>query len=143
MLAKKRKWSESYVQYGFTCVTESDGTQRPQCMLCNNKLNNSSLAPAKLREHFVKVHGTGKYADTTHDQFKQKRARFDAHASISSYGFVPVDIPIFTASYKVTYLIGNHGKPHTIGETLVKPAALQMVNIMLGAAFGATLKWHC
>ena len=74
MSAKKRKWSENYVQYGFACVTESDGKQRPQCMLCNNKLSNSSLAPAKLREHFAKVHGTGKYAGTTHDQFKQKRA---------------------------------------------------------------------
>ena len=96
------------MQYGFTRVTESDGTQRPQCMLCNNKLSNSSLAPAKLREHFAKVHGSGKYADTTHDQFKQKRARFDAHASITSHGFVPVDKPILTASYEVAYLIGKH-----------------------------------
>ena len=134
MSAKKRKWSENYVQYGFTCVIESDGTQRPQCMLCNNKLSNSSLAPAKLREHFAKVHGTGKYAGTTHDQFKQKRARFDTHASITTYGFVPVDKPILTASYEVAYLIGKHGKPHTIGETLVKPDALRMANIMLGTA---------
>ena len=27
--AKKRKWSDNFVQYGFTCVTESNGTQRP------------------------------------------------------------------------------------------------------------------
>ena len=52
------------------------------------------------------------------------RARFDAHASITSYGFVPVDKPILIASYEVAYLIGKHRKPHTIGETLVKPAAL-------------------
>ena len=84
MSSKKRKWSENYGQYGFTCVTESDGTQRPQCMLCNNKLSCSSLAPAKLRKHFAKIHGTRKYAGTTHDQFKQKRARFDAHANITS-----------------------------------------------------------
>ena len=90
-------------------------------MLCNNKLSNSSLAPAKLREHFAKVYGTRKYAGTTHDQFKQKKVRFDAHASITSYGFVPVDEPILTASYEVVYLIGKHGKPHTIGEPLVKP----------------------
>ena len=73
---KEKKVVKKLLQYGFTCVTESDGTQRPQCMLCNNKLNNSSLAPAKVREHFAKVHGTRKYAGTTHDQFKQKRARF-------------------------------------------------------------------
>ena len=31
-------------------------------------------------------------------------------------------------------LIGKHRKPHTIGETLVKPAALRMANIVLGTA---------
>ena len=134
MSVKKRKWSENYVQYGFTCATESDGTQHPQCMLCNNKLSNSSLAPAKLREHFTKVRGIGKYAGTMHNQFKQKRAQFNAHASITSYGFVPVDKTILTALYEVVYLIGKHGKPHTIGETPVKPAALRMANIMLGTA---------
>ena len=51
----------------------------------------------------------------------KKRARFDAHASIISYGFVAVDKPILTASYEVAYLIGKHGKPHTSGEPLVKP----------------------
>ena len=51
----------------------------------------------------------------------KKKARFDAHASITSYGFVPVDKPILTASYEEAYLIGKHGKPHTIGEPLVKP----------------------
>ena len=33
----------------------------------------------------------------------KKRARFDAHARITSYGFVPVDNPILTASYEVAY----------------------------------------
>ena len=89
------------MQYGFTCVTERDGTQCPQCMLCNKKLSNSSPAAAKLREDFAKNHGAGNYAGTTHDQFKQKKARFDAHASITSYGFIPVDKPILTASYEV------------------------------------------
>ena len=131
MPTKKRKWSENYVQNGFTCATKSDGTQYPQCMLCNVKLSNSSLAPAKLREYFRNVYGTGKYKDTTINQFKQKRARFDANATIRSYDFVPVDKPILTASYEVAYLIAKQGKPHVIGETLVKPAAMQLTKIML------------
>ena len=49
-------------------------------------------------------------------------------------GFVPIDKPILTASYEVAYLIAKQGKPHTIGETLVKLAALKMANIMLGKA---------
>ena len=89
------------MQYGFTCATESDGTQRPQCMLCYAKLSNFILALVKSREHFTKVHAAGKNADTTLDQFKQKRTRFDAHAAITSHGFVPVDKPILTASCEV------------------------------------------
>ena len=132
MPAKKRKWSENYVQYGFNYAIKSDGTQYPQCMLCNVKLSNSSLASAKLREHFTKDHGTGKYKGTTLTQFKQKRARFDADATIISYGFVSVDKPILTASYEVAYLIAKQGKQHIIGETLVKPGEMQLANIMLG-----------
>ena len=132
MPAKKRKWSENYAQYGFTCATKGDGTRYPRCMLCNVKLSNSSLAPAKLRKHYTKVHDTGKYKDTTLTQFKQKRARFNANATITSCGFVSVDKPILTASYEVAYLIAKQGKPHIIGETVVKPGVMQLAKIMLG-----------
>ena len=131
-MPSKKKWSENYVQYDFTCATKSDGTQYPQCMLWNVKLSNSSLVPTKLREHFTKVHGIGKYNDTTLTQFKQKRARFDANATITSYGFVSVDKPILTTSHEVASLIAKQGKPDIIGETLVKPAVMQLAKIMLG-----------
>ena len=133
MSCKKRKWSDEYVQYGFTYIKESDGTQRPQCMICNILLSNSSLAPAKLKEHFKRHHGDGKYKDTTLAEFKVKRARFEER-TLPSLGFVPIDKPILTASYEVAYLIATQCKPHTIGETLIKPAALKMAKIMLGKA---------
>ena len=53
-------------------------------------------------------------------------------APLPVLGFVPINKPILTASHKVAYLIAKQGKPHTIGETLVKPAVLKMANIMLG-----------
>ena len=102
-------------------------------------MSNSSLALAKLRDHFTKVHGTGKYKDTTLTQFKQKRARFNANATITSCGFVSVDKPILTASYEVAYLIAKQGKPHIIGETLVKPGAMQLAKIKLGKEVGNKL----
>ena len=61
-----------------------------------------------------------------------KRARFDEKATLPVLGFVPINKPILTASYEVAYLIAKQGKPHTIGETLIKPAVLVMANIMLG-----------
>lgn len=100
MSSKKRKWSDEYVQYGFTCITERDESQRPSCMICNAKLSNSSLAPAKLREHFLKLHGDGQYKNTTLAEFKVKRARFDEKATLPVLGFVPINKPILTASMK-------------------------------------------
>ena len=32
-MSKKRKWSGDYVKHGFTCLTETDGTERLQCIL--------------------------------------------------------------------------------------------------------------
>lgn len=124
MSSKKRKWSDEYVQHGFTCITERDGSQRPICIICNAKLSNSSLAPAKLKEHFLKLHADEEYKNTTHAEFKVKRARFDEKATL------PIDKPILTASY----LIAKQGKPQTIVETLIKPAALKMANLILGTA---------
>lgn len=133
MSGKRRKWSEEYVQHGFSCITERDGSERPICMICNAKLSNSSLAPAKLKEHFLKLHGAGEYKNTL-AEFKVKRARFDERATLPALGFVPINKPILTALYEVAYLIAKQGKPHTIGETLVKPAALKMANLILGTA---------
>ena len=64
MLKKIRKWSDEYVQYRFSYITEPDGSQRPQWTICDAKLSNSSLPPAQLKEHFLKMHGEGKYKNT-------------------------------------------------------------------------------
>ena len=122
------------MQYGFTYVTEPDRSQHPQCTICLAKLSNSSLAQAKLKEHFLKMYSDGKYKDTTLTKFKIKRARYDKKDILPVFGFVPIDKQILTASYEVAYLIAKQGKPHTIGEKLAKPAALKMANTMLGKA---------
>ena len=74
MSKKIRKWSDDYVQYGFAYITEPDENHRPQCTICDAKLSNSSSAPAKLKEHFLKMHDDGKYKNTTLAEFKIKRA---------------------------------------------------------------------
>ena len=77
MSKKIRKWSDEYVRYVFTHVTEPDGSQRPQCTICDAKLSNSSLAPAKPKKRFLKMHGDGKYKNTMLAKVKIKRARYD------------------------------------------------------------------
>jgi hypothetical protein len=44
------------------------------------------------------------------------------------------------ASFEVSYLIAKHKKPHTIGETLLLPAAMKMCEIMHGEKYGEALK---
>lgn len=43
------------------------------------------------------------------------------------------------ASYKVAFRIAKCKKPHTIAEELILPAALDMVNIMIGESAGKLL----
>ncbi|KAM4725665.1 protein FAM200C-like [Anableps anableps] len=125
MSSKKRRWLDEYVCHG-TGWESASSLHDMQC--------NSSLAPAKLKEHFMKLHGDGEYKNTTLAELKVKRARFDERATLPALGFVPVSKPILTASYEVAYLIAQQGKPHAIGETLIKPAALKMANLLLGTA---------
>jgi len=87
MSSKKRTWSDEYVQHGFTYVMEHDGIQSPICMICNAKLCNSSLLPAKLKEHFLKLHKGGEYKNTTLAEFKMKRTRYNEKATLPAFGF--------------------------------------------------------
>ncbi|KAF2349875.1 hypothetical protein FHG87_019367 [Trinorchestia longiramus] len=60
-------------------------SQRPNCMICNAKLSNSSLEPEKLREHFLELCGDGKYKNITLAKFKrQNRGHEQRHLGLSS-----------------------------------------------------------
>ena len=128
MPEKKRKWNDDYVKYGFTCVTEKDGTQRPQCVLCNSMFSNESLRPSKLDAYFQSKH----YGVGSVQELNAKRARFDKSGALPALGFVSADKQILLASYKVAHRIAKAQKPYTIGEVLIKPCTLAMVRTILG-----------
>ena len=98
-------------------------------MICYAKLSDSSLATAKLKKLFLKVHGDEKYKNNMLAEFKIKKARFDENAAQPVFWFVPINKPILTPSYKVAYLIAKQGEPHTIGEKLIKPTGLKVAKI--------------
>ncbi|XP_076315070.1 protein FAM200C-like [Tachypleus tridentatus] len=129
-MSKKRKWNDEYVKFGFTCTTEKDGTQRPQCILCSTLFSNANLKPSKLDEHFQNKHG-GRDAGNDIVTLRVKRARFDQVGTLPTYGFSPTEKPLLRASYEVAYQIAKSKKPHTIGEELIKPCALEMAKIVL------------
>ncbi|XP_067143100.1 zinc finger BED domain-containing protein 5-like [Centruroides vittatus] len=96
--------------YGFTFCVVGD-EERPMCVICNEKLAKESMKPAKLKRHL----------ETKHKELQNK------HKALR-------------ASKEVSYLIGKTMKPHTIGESLIFPAATKMTSIMHGNKYGDELK---
>jgi len=62
MSSKKRKYDESYMQFGLTSIIVS-GEEKPQCVLCNKVLFNDSMRPVKLKQHSENVHPQTKNKD--------------------------------------------------------------------------------
>lgn len=111
-VTKKRKYSEEYINYGFTSIL-ADGTEKPQCVLCFKVLGNDSMRPSKLKHHLQTIHPH--YAEKDPDFFRRSSS-------------------VVEASYEVALEIAKQKKPHTIGETLIKPCTLKMVKRVLGDA---------
>ncbi|CAH1992601.1 unnamed protein product [Acanthoscelides obtectus] len=57
MAAKKIKFSEYYVKFGFTFI-EKDELQLPQCVICMKFLSNDSMRPNRLERHLKQQHPT-------------------------------------------------------------------------------------
>ena len=64
--AKKRKYDESYISFGFVA---SNGS--PLCMLCSKLIPNSSMVPAKMRRHLETVHP--EFKDKNEEYFVRKK----------------------------------------------------------------------
>ncbi|CAH1998940.1 unnamed protein product [Acanthoscelides obtectus] len=57
MTAKKRKFSEDYVKFGFTFI-EKDELQLPRSVICMKVLSNDSMRPNRLETHLKQQHPT-------------------------------------------------------------------------------------
>ena len=127
MAAKKRKYNNEYISLGFTVTVDHNGTEKPQCILCGKVLANSSMKPVKLKDHLISNH-PGNVSDSC-NAFLQKKARFERGGTLDKYGFIPTEKPLLEASYKIAYQIAKN----TIAETLIKPCALEMTEIVCGS----------
>ncbi|XP_010991120.3 protein FAM200C isoform X2 [Camelus dromedarius] len=129
-MSKKRKWDDDYVRYWFTCTTEADGTQRPQCVLCNSVFSNADLRPSKLSDHFNRQHGGVGGHDL--NSLKHMPAPSDQSETLKAFGAASQEDALLQASYQFAYLCAKEKNPHTIAEKLVKPCALEIAQIVLG-----------
>jgi len=88
------------------------------------------MKSSKLQEHLHCVHPGN--ADDALAVFEAKRSRYAAKGKTTTRGFVPHQKPALEASYCLALRIAKTKIPHTIAETLIKPCAMDMVEVMCG-----------
>ena len=132
IMIKKRKYSDDFLQYGFTSIVTA-GIEKPQCVICNEVLSAESMKPNKLKRHFDSKHPSFAGKDTEYFRSKAdgvRKARLDTGGKYHQQNVAAVE-----ASYLVALRIARAMKPHTIAEDLLLPAAKDIVRVMIGPEF--------
>lgn len=127
----KRRYKEQFLDLGFTEI-EDHGVSKPQCVLCMEVLSNESLKENKLKRHLETKHPAFLNNDRGFFERKEmqlKRQKFDTQCDKGPFSLHRTTT---MASYLAAWIIAKQKKPHTIGENLVKPAAVEMVRIVCG-----------
>lgn len=133
---KSRRYDDNYLSLGFTRTT-INGEDRPQCVVCLTVLASDSMKPNKLRRHLETKHAElvnkpKEYFARKLNSFKSTQQTFTKMTTVPSKALL--------ASFKVSHKIAKCKKPHTIGETLILPAAVDIVSTMFGDGFAQQLK---
>lgn len=131
---KKRKYDDGYIQFGFICAADGES---PLCLVCNKTLQNSSMAPSKLKRHLTANHPAlaakpKTYFEELRNQNKTLAKKMKTFSKISDKATV--------ASYKIAQLLCKKKKSHIEAESVILPAILIAVEIMLGAEFLTQIK---
>lgn len=128
--AKRRKYCEEYLKLGFVQASDE---HKPQCVLCYGYdiLSNEAMKPAKLRRHLETKHPD--FVGKPYELFKIKSQEMKKiKTSIEKMASGSSTEKATVASYEVALLIAKSGKPYTIAEELILPAAKSMCNIIIG-----------
>ncbi len=111
-------------------MNEDESHPKPQCVIFHEILSQHSLNPSLLIRHFQNVHTNLKNKPV--DYFEKKLSETRESENSIDHFMTEGTYSIVEASYFVSLRIAKTGKPHTIGEILILPAAKEIVNSILG-----------
>ncbi|KAK0152076.1 SCAN domain-containing protein 3 [Merluccius polli] len=100
---KTRQYLQSYLDFGFI---EGQDSFQPECIICGEKLANDNMKPSKLKRHHQTIGGSREY-------FERKKQ-------------------LALSRRSTDLIIAKAKKPHNIGEQLIKPACLKIVDRLCG-----------
>lgn len=129
---KKRKYSEDFLQYGFTSVITA-GIEKTQCIIGCEVLSDESMKPNKLKCHFDNMHLSFTGKDTNYFRSKSdgfEKARLDTGGKYHTQNITAIE-----ASDLVALRITRAMTPHTTAEDLLSPTAKDIVQVMIGDEF--------
>lgn len=131
-MANKRTYNSEFLNLGFTHLTH-------QGVICGEVLSNESFKKNKLTRHLESKHNELVNKDRSFFERKEqqlKRQRLDAPTNPAVIGMKQQTL----ASYLVSWRIARAKKPYTIGEDLIKPAALDLVRTTIGNEFAKKIE---
>ncbi|XP_066953244.1 protein FAM200C-like [Macrobrachium rosenbergii] len=129
MSAKKRKYLDEYIRFGFVSFHKGD-TEVPQCVICFKTLSNDGMRPSRLERHLKTTHPA--LADKPRAFFETKRHSLKQAKLDGSGAFQQQTSKVVEASYEIALLIAKSKKSHNIGESLIKPSLLCAAELVLG-----------
>lgn len=129
MSAKKRKYIEDYIRFGFVSLQKGD-TEVPQCVICYKTLSNDGMRPSRLERHLRTTHPA--LADKPKAFFETKKHTLKQAKLDDSGSFRQQTSKVVEASYEIAMLIAKSKKSHNIGESLIKPSILCATELVLG-----------
>ena len=101
------------------------------CLLCQKTFSNEAMKPSRLQDHLNKMHSDKKDKNVTY--FQELEKKHAAQPTVSKLFSVvsKQDDDGLQASYNISLLIAQTGKPHTIGEDLILPAIKEVITTVL------------
>ena len=117
---KVRQYSVKFLKFGF--IPAEHDKRAPFCLLCHQTLSNESMKAGRLEAHLRVKHPNNSNSDL--EYFNSLKQKFNSRSKITTL-FLAQNTShnrTLEASYEISLLIAKHGKNHTIGEELIKPA---------------------
>ena len=135
-----RKYCPAYITYGLIAIGNG-GESLLHCVIYMKTLFDLLMKPSLLKRYLVTNHVEEKEQDESYFHRlgeNAKRQRLDKTGVIYQK-----KKGVAKASYEVALLVAKNMKAHTIGESLVMPAAKILVKNVIGVETAAKLKTVC
>ena len=113
MSLKKRKYSETYLKFGFT-FTISNGLDISVCVLCQKLLKNDWIKPSLFTRHLERAYP--EFKDKELDFFKHRESVFKKQCLDKGGMFFQQTNASLKASYEVSLMNAKQKKHISLGK---------------------------